>query len=49
MLNRYCEYCGKDINDSEVFCPFCGSIPVAVYPISSQSDDPDLQGHKSVA
>ncbi len=50
MLTRYCEYCGKDIKDSDVFCPHCGSNPIALYSISSSAKDTAVMPEqKSVA
>lgn len=30
-MKRYCEYCGKDIQEDAIFCPYCGSNPVVAY------------------
>ena len=46
-MERYCDYCGKDIRDDAVFCPFCGSNPVAVYYNSDRQEDTEPK--KSVA
>ena len=46
-MERYCEYCGKDIRNDAVFCPFCGSNPVAVTGNSDRKED--AEPIKSVA
>lgn len=38
-MKRYCEYCGKEIGEAVVFCPYCGSNPVAEYPVSPVVDE----------
>jgi uncharacterized Zn finger protein (UPF0148 family) len=49
MNVRFCEYCGKDIEDSEVFCPYCGSNPIMAYTASAQTAEVSIREHKSVA
>lgn len=49
MMARFCEYCGKDIKNTDVFCPYCGSNPIAVDSISAQSANAALLKHKAVA
>ena len=42
MEQRYCEYCGKDIRNDAVFCPYCGSNPVVVYGTAEAQPSPKL-------
>ena len=47
MEQRYCEYCGKDIRNDAVFCPYFGSNPVVVY--GAAEAQPSPKQVKSVA
>lgn len=47
MSTRYCEYCGKDIHDSDIFCPYCGSNPISAYLVSPK--EPDHMQKKTAA
>ena len=42
-MSKYCTYCGKELNDEDVFCPACGARQNAQY----QNENPYQQYNSS--
>lgn len=49
MSTRYCEYCGKDIDNAAIFCPHCGSNPIAYFQATVKPATATLNQKKFVA